>query len=182
MYQYKGTRGKFGLTDDSGSEHALNGKKYGLESQKIFVSSDGQTAIISVFFEVTESGFNIPSDILASLGTDGSSSQTTTYNPTLNYCFGANGTPYAFYVGTNTLPPCSPNVFWFISLAIKQITPESVSIVFFMRRIHKFSYLQLLSLRKIMGPNGVSAAADYRTIQGTSSNGIIIGLSSSGDD
>lgn len=135
MYIYKATRIKFGLADDSGTEHAINGKKYAVEAQKVFFAADGQSAVISILFDSNENGLTVPNEILLPISTDGSSTQTTIYNLTLNQIFTATGNPYAFYAGTDTSPPCAPNIPWIISLPIKQLTPETVRIVLLFKNL-----------------------------------------------
>lgn len=126
-YTFKGCRIRFGLFDNRATEHAIDGEKGALETQITFVSPKGDITILSALYYSNVTGLDVLPELLDAIRYDGGSYTQTPYFHALDTVFPADGTPYAFYVGSDTQPPCAPNINWIISLQPVYITPQTVS-------------------------------------------------------
>lgn len=135
VFVFKGVRVKFGLTDNSGTEHALNGQKYAVEAQFSFYTAAGEAAYFSVLYKSDPAGINVPVQALNGIIQDGSSYVQAPFPLSVGDSIPANGSLYAYYSGSDSQEPCTPNVHWFIYLQVQKITPTTVSfaLIFFDR-------------------------------------------------
>nr|XP_022911307.1 carbonic anhydrase 2-like [Onthophagus taurus] len=128
----------WGKSDNLGSEHAINGKKFPLEIQAVHyndnydsyseaLNSPNGIAIVSYLFNINEKTtgdlaldlIQKPFEMLASVPTG---------EVELDYAFPISLlTPpiykrYVTYNGSLTLPPCSENVIWIVNYKPRSIT------------------------------------------------------------
>lgn len=128
-YHFQAVRVKFGCAPGRGSEHSLNGIKYDVETQFIYAaaSNDVPQVILSTFFYEANEGVDIPMEIMNGIKHEGNTHYYHNFPLNIGQ-FWNSETVYAFYVGTNTSPPCAPGIKWFINLRPLPVTTATVSL------------------------------------------------------
>lgn len=127
-YVLQGVRIKFGLDDFSGTEHALNGVKYAIEVQYAFSSLTGDTAMMVVLFQTNDTGIQIPPEPLNGIVQPGSSYTVSPFTVSLDKEIPPDGSLYAYYRGSDTKSPCTPNLSWFVLLQVVPVDRTTVRI------------------------------------------------------
>ncbi|KAG8655219.1 alpha carbonic anhydrase 7 [Manihot esculenta] len=110
----------------SPSEHAINGRKYALESHMLHESLDGKVAVVGIVYKIGR-----PDSFLSSLtghlrsvaGTVQKETKVGIVNPR-NIKIGSRR--YYRYMGSLTTPPCTENVLWTIVRKVRTVTIEQV--------------------------------------------------------
>lgn len=128
IYTLKNVHFHWGLLDNAGSEHMVDGLRTTMEGHFVFKKQD-QIAVIGVLYQSTENGVRLPIDNLAGVSIEGGSIFLTTPAFSLRD-FIPNDFIYATYKGSLTVPPCSETVDWFVSTDImgfnvKQVTDSN---------------------------------------------------------
>lgn len=139
-YRFVSYHYHWGLEDEEGSEHTINGKPYPFEGHFIFqnvkyknisealVQSDG-LAVVGKLYSINQAAELLPliDDFQQMIESD---VQGTQFKPveflTFESIFGSQSFAYAHYLGSLSTPPCSEAVSWFVSLNVASISPMQV--------------------------------------------------------
>lgn len=127
MYSLEEVIIKFGLRDDSGTEHAINGKKYAIEVQYKFNTTDSDDiAKICVLLYSNATGIYIPPAPLIAIQEVNTSYTVSPFDISLDKEIPPDNALYAYYKAADSDCPCTPNVSWFVLLQQLPVAPETV--------------------------------------------------------
>lgn len=132
----------WGIVNDDGSEHAINGQKCALEAHFVFFNKAYQTStdamkypdgfsVIGVLFNVDSLSPDLQFlNMIKNVTKGGNSIQINTPVISLKELMPKKFI-YAHYKGSLTTPPCSQIVDWFVSLEKLTLNPVQVRVVLF---------------------------------------------------
>ncbi|KAG6431901.1 hypothetical protein SASPL_103473 [Salvia splendens] len=113
----------------SPSEHTLDGRKFDMEVHMVHESDAGRTAVIGIMYKIgrhdtfistLKPGFQALSevkDIEIAIGI---------VDP---YLIKFGSRKYYRYIGSLTVPPCTPNIIWSIVRKVRTVTKEQVNLI-----------------------------------------------------
>lgn len=142
FYRFLNYHYHWGLIDNEGSEHRINGKSYALERHFIFINlkynslnealtqSDG-LVVVGKLYTVDDSADPLDLVDFFPVFYEEVVNSTTFQPPTplsFRSVFGSNPFIYAHYLGSLTTPPCSEVVSWFVSLKINKISSKQIQV------------------------------------------------------
>lgn len=159
----------WGILDDEGSEHTLNGKTYSMEAHYVFFNKKYRTeanaglypdgfVVLALLYEVTPRSkklglWDLVDNVVHEENKQRIRNPKITFTDLIPETF-----IYAHYRGSFTTPPCMENVDWIVALGINDIHPS-----------------QIKNFRKMVSENKNPLADNFRPLQAINNRRIQIG-------
>ncbi|KAM7496759.1 hypothetical protein LguiA_021173 [Lonicera macranthoides] len=113
----------------SPSEHSINGKRFDMELHLVHESAEGRAAVVAIMYKIgpPDSFLKMIENYLESLAETLEVERDVGIVSPLQIEIGSSN--YYRYIGSLTVPPCSPNVVWTIVRKVKTVTREQVELI-----------------------------------------------------
>lgn len=169
-YEFYSNHWHWGVTDQSGSEHFIDGRSYPIENHFIFANikkygsfekclkaGDG-LAVIGILYRIDGSAPNNP--LFSNVRNVRKYKQKFSSSPGITFgeYFGEDKFLYAHYKGGLTTPPCLQVVQWIVSLDIQRINRSQINL-----------------FRRLTGKNGLVQSGNWRPPQPLNSRTVWVG-------
>ncbi|KAM7502128.1 hypothetical protein LguiB_001032 [Lonicera macranthoides] len=113
----------------SPSEHSINGKRFDMELHLVHESAEGRAAVVALMYKIgqPDSFLKMIENYLESLAETLEVEREVGVVSPLQIEIGSSN--YYRYIGSLTVPPCSPNVVWTIVRKVRTVTREQVELI-----------------------------------------------------